>query len=588
MSRAPIRLRVTLAFTAAMALVLIAVGLFLYLRLEAQLDDSIDNGLRSRAGEVSALARASQSGLQGSRGTSLIEVEESFAQVLTPGGRVLDSTPQLRQQPVLSAPELGEAAKSPAFFERAGLPGIEATARLLAAPVETADGELIVVVGSSLGDRDEALDSLATLFLLGGPAALLLASLAGYAAAGSALRPVEAMRRRAAEISAREPGERLPVPSADDELRRLGETLNEMLARIESTLERERRFVDDASHELRTPLALQKTELELALRQGASEDELRVAIASALEEVNRLVKLAEDLLVVARSEEGGLAIAPQPLSVAELLLAVGERFRVRAAESGRALTVDRGSGLTVAGDRLRLEQALIGMVDNALRHGAGEIRIWAVANGDRVRLHVGDRGAGFAAEFLPHAFERFSRADAARGSDSSGLGLAIVEAIARAHDGRAGAGNDPAGGADVWIEVPSPPGQVTDTRFHRRFIRPRYNGLHRSTEGGTVTKRTKLLIVGASALALAAGGAGIASATGSDDSERSISGSALERASAAALETTGDGTVSETEVGDEESYYEVEVTKADGSQTDVQLDRDFNPVGHSADEEESP
>jgi signal transduction histidine kinase len=446
---------VTLAFTAAMALVLLAVGLFLYFRLEAQLDDSIDNGLRSRAGEVAALARASEKGLRRSHEAALIEGEESFAQILTPGGRLIDSTPQLRGQPVLLLSELGEAAASPSFFEREGLPGIEAAARLLAAPTETRDGELIVVVGSSLGDRNEALDGLAALLLIGGPIALVLASLAGYGAAGAALRPVEAMRRRAAAISAREPGERLPVPPAKDELRRLGRTLNEMLSRIEATLERERRFVDDASHELRTPLALHKTGLELALRHGGSEQELRAAISAGLEEIDRLVQLAEDLLVVARSEEGGLAISPEPLPVADLLAVVGERFRARASQAGRALVVDGSSGLVVQGDRLRLEQALTNMVDNALRHGEGEVRIWATPNGGKIRLQVRDRGTGFPAQFLPHAFERFSRADVARGRDGSGLGLAIVEAIALAHGGSAGAANGPAGGADAWIEVPA-------------------------------------------------------------------------------------------------------------------------------------
>jgi signal transduction histidine kinase len=302
---------------------------------------------------------------------------------------------------------------------------------------------------------EEALDNLATLLLIGGPVALLLASLAGYWAAGSALRPVEAMRKRAAAISASGPEERLPVPPARDELQRLGQTLNEMLARIEVTLERERRFVDDASHELRTPLTLHKTELELALRHGGSEEELRAAIASGLEEIDRLVQLAEDLLVVARTEEGKLAIALEPLSVADLFATVSERFRARASAAGRPVVVDGGADLVVEGDRLRLEQALTSMVDNALRHGEGEVRILATENGSRIRLHVGDRGAGFPPEFLTQAFERFSRADAARGRGGSGLGLAIVETIALAHGGRAGAANDSAGGADVWIEIPA-------------------------------------------------------------------------------------------------------------------------------------
>jgi signal transduction histidine kinase len=454
-SRIPIRLRVTAVFTLAMAVVLVAVGLFLFLRQKAQLDESIDNGLRSRAGELATLARTSETGLRQSREAALIEQDESFAQTLTRGGRLIDSTPQLRGRPVLTPPELRRARAAPVFFERSGLPGIEDTARILAAPTKTPNGPLIVAVGSSLGDRNEALDSLVTLLLIGGSAALLLASIAGYWATGSALRPVEAMRRRAAAISARGPEERLPVPPAKDELQRLGQTLNRMLDRIEATLERERRFVDDASHELRMPLSLHRTELELALRQGESAGELRAAIASGLEEVDRLVQLAEDLLVVARSEDGKLALALEPIPIADLLAAIGERFSARASDAGRELVIDGGGGdLIVEGDRLRLEQALTSMVDNALRYGEGDVRIWATEEDGRVELHVGDRGVGFPPEFLPHALERFSRADPARGRGGSGLGLAIVEAIARAHGGRAGVANAPVGGGDVWIEIP--------------------------------------------------------------------------------------------------------------------------------------
>jgi signal transduction histidine kinase len=455
LSHVPIRLRVTLAFTAAMALVLVAVGFFLYFRLEARLDESIDNGLRSRAGEVSALARTSERTLGGSHNASLIEPSESFAQVLAPGGRIVDSTPQLGDRQVLSRSQLAQATASPTFFERAGLPGIDATARLLAVPIDTTAGTLIVAVGSSLGDRNDALDGLAALFLVGGPVVLLLASLAGYLATAAALRPVEDMRQRAAAISARGPEERLPIPAAKDQLQRLGLTLNEMLARIDTTLERERRFVDDASHELRTPLALHKTELELALRHGESEQELRAAIASGLEEIDRLVQLAEDLLVVARSEDGRLALVLAQLSVVELLEAVAERFRTRSSESGRPLVVHGDAGLVIEGDRLRIEQALTSMVDNALRHGKGKVRIWAAANRGGVKLHVSDRGGGFPAEFAPRAFERFSRADAGRGQGGAGLGLAIVETIALAHGGGAGIVNDPDGGADVWIEIPA-------------------------------------------------------------------------------------------------------------------------------------
>ena len=433
-----------------MALVLSGFGLFLHLQLRAELNDSIEQSLAARAGEVSALARDADPGLA-HREPSLIEDEESFAQLLTPSGQVYDSTPQLKNRPVLSPAETRQALERRIVLEHESLRGLEGRVKILATPVRTEDEPLVAVVGSSLDDRDEALRELAALLLVGGPAALLLASLAGYGAASAALRAVELMRRQAAAISASEPAERLPVPATRDEISRLATTLNEMLDRLETALRHERRFVDDASHELRTPLALHRTELETALRYGEGEEELRRAIESAIEEVDHLSQLAESLLVVARSDEGRLAIQLERLAAADLMRTAAARFGGRAEALGRAVTVDDDGGIVVEGDRLRLEQALTAMVDNALRYGAGEVRLSARPGTSGVELHVTDQGPGFPEDFLPRAFERFSRGD---GKDhGSGLGLAIVDTIARAHRGRAAAANRPGGGADVWIEL---------------------------------------------------------------------------------------------------------------------------------------
>jgi signal transduction histidine kinase len=277
---------------------------------------------------------------------------------------------------------------------------------------------------------------------------LLLTLLAGYGLAAAALRPVEAMRRRAAAISADTPGRRLPVPPADDELSALAVTLNEMLARLEAAFEHERRFVADASHELRTPLALLRTELEVALRRPRSREELQAAVRSAAEETERLVRLAEDLLLIARADEGALPIRREPTPAAELLERVRGRFAGRAETLGRELRVEPADGVVVDADPARIEQALGNLVDNALQHGAGAITLSARPHGGRVRLHVADEGAGFPTGFADRAFDRFSRADDARSERGSGLGLSIVALIAAAHGGSAHID-----GADVWVEL---------------------------------------------------------------------------------------------------------------------------------------
>ncbi len=457
MTRIPIRLRVTLAFAGAMAVLLAALGLFIYVRYGSQLDEAIDQGLRSRADEVKAIVQSSGSLPTDPDAERLVELDEIFTQVVSASGRVLDTTAQVGNEPVLDPARLSSALAGPVFFDAPAPPGIEGEVRVVATPAGPDGNGPVVVVGTSLDDRTEALRTLSTLLLAGGPVALLLASFAGYLSIGAALRPVEDMRSRAAVISAAELGERLPVPEAEDEIHRLGNTLNEMLARLEVALERERTFVDDASHELRTPLALLKTELELALRYGNESGELHAAVVSAREEVDRLIQLAEDLLVVARSEKGRLSIDLAPVAVTPLLEDLRERFASRFATEGRALTIAAESDgeLVVEGDRLRLEQALTNLIDNALRHGTGEVTLTSQRADGHVELHVRDAGPGFPPEFLSRAFERFSRADSGRAGGGSGFGLAIVAAIAEAHRGSAGAVNLPAGGADVWVSIPA-------------------------------------------------------------------------------------------------------------------------------------
>src|SRR5215211_690113 len=212
--RLPIRARLTLAFAAAMALVLAATGAFVYLRMRSELNQTVDQGLRSRVADVTALARDSDPGVIESRRSPLTEQGESVAQVLTAGAAVFDATPRLRSHPLLTRRELPAALRGRIVVERDHVLGLDGKARLLAGPVHNEGSPLVAVVGASLDDRDEALGRLLLALVIGGPVALALASLAGYGVAAAALRPVEAMRREAAEVSITEPGRRLPVPPA--------------------------------------------------------------------------------------------------------------------------------------------------------------------------------------------------------------------------------------------------------------------------------------------------------------------------------------------------------------------------------------
>jgi signal transduction histidine kinase len=460
LSALPVRVRVTLAFSAAMAVLLAVAGLVLYLEIGRTLNATVDRGLRSRAGDLTPLVQQVDSGFAESRRSPLTEQGESFAQILDTADKVVDAPPALRHQPLLTPAQVRRARNGTIVFDRPTPFSEPDQVRVLATAVTAQDRHVIIVVGASLDATSEAQNRIGRLLLLGGPIALLIASLAGYGAAAAALGPVESMRRRAQEIQASRPGRRLPVASTGDEVARLGETLNEMLERLEGALARERQFVSDASHELRTPLAILKAELELALRDADDVEGFRAAVRSAAEEADRVVQLAEDLLVIARSERGQLPLRAADADATALLQDVARRFARRAQEHGVELLVDAPAGLQLHGDRLRLEQAMGNLVDNALRYGAGTIRLRAQPSDRGLELHVLDDGDGLPPAFLPAAFDRFSRADAGRTTGGAGLGMAIVEAIARAHGGAAGARNRPEGGADVWLRLPPRPDGV--------------------------------------------------------------------------------------------------------------------------------
>jgi signal transduction histidine kinase len=437
MRRLPIRLRLTAAFALAMAAVLAATGLFLFVRLGSSLDETIDSGLRSRSAEVSALVRG------GGDLRAVSSSEDSFAQLIRLDGTVAESTPHAGTLPLLTRAEAQRAATGPVMVDRNRLPGFDDPARLLAVPT---DGN-VLVVGASTEGRAEALGSLFVELLIAAPIALLLASVLAYGMATAALRPVESMRRRATAI---EHGGRLPVPDTNDEIARLGATLNDMLARLDLALQRERSFVADASHELRTPLALLRAELDLALRRERTPEELEAALRSAADESDRLARLAEDLLVLARADEGRLPLRPTTVGAQQL----GERVASRFAGQG-TIEVVAPPELALTVDSERIEQALGNLVENALVHGDGSVRIVAQDRNGHVELHVLDEGPGFREGFAERAFDRFSRADDARSSQGAGLGLAIARAIARAHGGDSGArSRNDRRGADVWLVLP--------------------------------------------------------------------------------------------------------------------------------------
>jgi signal transduction histidine kinase len=445
----PIRWRLTLLFAAVMAVLLAGLIAFLYLHFRSDLDYNINQSLRARAQDVAGLVRQEDADTTGAL-RQLPTNPDNVVQVLDRSGRVLGAAGVLARPALLAPSELPAAQDGAKIIQRGS------SFRLYALPLPR--DHKVVVAGVSLAERDAALDKLDNALLIGVPPALLLATLAAYALAAAALRPVERMRQRAATISTDEISTRLPLPESHDEIRRLGDTLNEMLDRLEDGLNHERMFIANASHELRMPLAVLKAELEVSLRERGGEAALREAMGSAVEETDRIIKLAEDLLLLARAEDGTLPIDAHDLTVEELLAELGARFSPVFERAGRPLEVDVESlpaGTAIRADPDRIEQAVANLLDNTLRYGAGPTTLGARLDGRAVEIHVTDRGPGFGEQFLPHAFDRFSRGDPARRRGGVGLGLAIVRTIAQAHGGDAGAGDLPGAGADAWMSLPA-------------------------------------------------------------------------------------------------------------------------------------
>jgi signal transduction histidine kinase len=469
--RIPVRLRLTLAFALVMAVVLACAGVFVQDRLQSNLDHGIDSALRSRAADVGALAQQSDSGLREAQRADRLGRKAQLAQILDAHGHIVDQTSGLPRRPLVAGTVLAQARRGPYTLLNTQLPN-QGPVRLLATPVRAQGQRMLVVVGQSLQDRNRALDNLAGVLLVGGPAALLLACVAGYALTGASLRPVDAMRRRAAAISATDLDSRLPPAGGNDELGRLGHTLNEMLARIQASVARERTFVADASHELRSPLAMVRTELELIARDRPTGAQLQEAARSAIEETDRLSRLTDDLLLLTRADHGEAALRTGPQEAAALLARAAERGRRRASGAGPRIEVRDAGDATVLADGDRIAQALDNLVDNALRHATQRVELRAEVRGDRVELHVRDDGPGFPPDFLPHAWERFARADSGRTEGGTGLGLAIVRTVAELHGGETGARNRPEGGADVWISLPAGAAGPLESNGNRTWEAP--------------------------------------------------------------------------------------------------------------------
>ncbi|HLG15453.1 MAG TPA: ATP-binding protein [Blastocatellia bacterium] len=330
---------------------------------------------------------------------------------------------------------------------------------IAAVPYAARDGSrFFVEAGAPYHQIEDVLHGLLLALALGLPVIIAVAIGGGYLLTRRALAPVDQITRSAEHLTSRNLSERLPVAKTGDELERLSVALNQMIARIEHAFRHISRFSADASHELRTPLTIIRGELEAVVQHPQLTPEVRETIGSVLEETERLTRIIESLLTISRLDAGEARVERARFDLGELAAATTEQMRLLAEDKHISLSCDVVAGVEVEGDRSRLKQVVVNLLDNAIKYTppGGTVRITVSAASPQALLEVSDSGVGIPSESIPHIFARFYRTDKARSRQmgGAGLGLSIVKSICAAHGGRVEVESVEGSGSHFRVELP--------------------------------------------------------------------------------------------------------------------------------------
>ncbi len=449
----PIRTRLTLWYSSVLVAIIVAMAAFLVWRLHADLVRGLDTSLDVRVQQTAVALEDPEDrhellDLEVFRLSRRIVPPGAVTQVVSRTGRLVATTGDGLTRPLIS-PDVARSIRSTyrATVDASGGRSYRVRASALTRT------QNVLVVANSLAPVAATTRSLLVLLAIAIPVAVALSVALGYALARRALRPIDRMTSDAAAIGADDAERRLEMPLVNDEVGRLGRTLNSMLERLQGSIVEQKRFTADASHELRTPLAIMQSEIDVALRAPETSENPRAALRSMREEVVRMSRLVDSLLMLMRADEGGLELAAGEVDLADVARIVRNRF---AANDSR-ITVD-AAPVVVWGDSDRLDQLLTNLVDNALKYAPdGQVRVDVRADdGSYAIVEVSDDGPGVPAHDVDHVFDRFYRVDKARARSAggAGLGLAICREIAHAHHGEISVHNGERGGAVFTVKLP--------------------------------------------------------------------------------------------------------------------------------------
>ena len=464
-----LRLKLTLYYLAILSAILLFCGIAIYVTLSRSLVMTIDQSLDAQARKFERMVKSttSETGFDIEPETGEPTNEQTFnlppelLQVIDDQGTIKDET-HVHEHDELAV-DMNALTRLPMQQT------INESVRTLSGEdfrIATRRGkgydqkDFYVRVGQSLAALQRARSRLLLILGIAIPLALLLGSYGGLVLANQALRPVDQLTRAAEHISASDLNERVPVPNQNDELGRLAAQFNAMIARLQAAFERQRQFTSDASHEMRTPLAVMRGEIELSLRRERTTQDYQRTLTSNLEEILRLSRLVEDLLMLARADAGKVELQREPLELRQLCADMTDYIAPLAEQRAQTLRyVAPATNVTINADAHRIKQLLLNLLDNAIKYTGegGAITMSLKAENDSAILTIADTGRGIPAEDLPHVFERFFRRSAKtadRTATGSGLGLSIVKWIVDAHDGHIEAHSKLGEGTTFAVQLP--------------------------------------------------------------------------------------------------------------------------------------
>lgn len=461
MNTRSLKFRLVVWYAGWLTMLFVFFGVFVYSSLDHYFEKSLRDALLRRARQVTD--RVQRSKLDWPALSAEIqnefapEASSRFTRVTTNGTvAYVSGTPADRSFNPASVPAAPSAQKTESFGHRM-LP--DGTGLLIVMVSRTSNGvRLVVEEGSSMASMRATLRAWLTVLVLGLAALVLGAVSGGVVLVQRALQPVDRIIRTAERISSRNLSERLPVPNTGDEIERLSTALNEMIRRLDEGFQHTQRFFADASHELRTPLTIIQGELESVIKSSDEKAELRDTAASTLEEVDRLKNIVEGLFALSRLDAGEAQTKAEPFDLTTLANTTADQMSLLAEDKNISIHFQSKERVVVEGDRARLKQVMVNLLDNAIKYtpGGGRIDVSVKARDGRAVLEVADNGVGIPLDAQPHVFERFYRVDKARSRDlgGAGLGLSIVKAICLAHNGFVSLRSEEGAGSCFTVELP--------------------------------------------------------------------------------------------------------------------------------------